>query len=396
MQLRHADLAVGERTLFSYRIVSRLYFHLSVLFVLFAVSGLDTLAIEAVLAVYGLCIVLAGPISRRLLLHTGPITTLVVGESAKALGLVLIAISPGTLTLAFAGQVLNGLGFGLTSTADPVVVNATFAGNPQRIGRFQATAQSLMFLTVLVAGVIGAFMFRWQTSAPLWFAAGATGLAVLLASRLPRAQAPAKVGAPTTSLRSLGHQQVRAAAYYVLTRGFMLAAFVGLLPFLLYERLALGVIPLSFALAAFSLAAFVTARYSQALLALAGPTVIVVGSVVLLALAFVVFAFTHDVVVAVAAMTITGAASGLVRPVTMRRLSQISQDHPQLPGLGQVAGLMERAFGIANAAVIVLGGVLITSFSFRTGMLLLAAILVVSEAAVLALARGDGSATPAG
>jgi hypothetical protein len=30
----------------------------------------------------------------------------------------------------------------------------------------------------------------------------------------------------------------------------MLAAFVGLLPFLLYERLALGVIPLSFALGA--------------------------------------------------------------------------------------------------------------------------------------------------
>jgi len=243
--------------------------------------------------------------------------------------------------------------------------------------------------------VIGAFMFRWQTSAPLWFAAGATVLAALLASRLPRAQAPAKVGAPTTSPRSLGRQQVRAATYYVLTRGFMLAAFVGLLPFLLYERLALGVIPLSFALAAFSLAAFLTARYSQALLALAGPTMIMASSVLLLAAAFVVFGFTHDVAVSVVAMTITGAASGLVRPVTMRRLSQISKDNPRLPGLGQVAGLMERAFGIANAAVIVLGGVLITSFSFRTGMLLLAAILGVSESAVLALARGDSTTTPA-
>jgi predicted MFS family arabinose efflux permease len=118
-----------------------------------------------------------------------------------------------------------------------------------------------------------------------------------------------------------------------------------------------------------------------------------VSSVLLLAAAFVVFAFTHDVAVAVVAMTITGAASGLVRPVTMRRLSQISKDHPELPGLGQVAGLMERAFGVANAAVIVLGGILITSFSFRTGMLLLAAILVLSEGAVLALARGSTAST---
>lgn len=393
MQLQPADLAAGVRTLFSYRIVSRLYFHLSVLFVLFAVSGLGTLAIETVLAVYGLCIMLAGPISRRLLQQAGPITTLVVGESMKALGLVLIAISPGTVALAFAGQALNGLGFGLTSTADPVVVNATFEGRPEGIGRFQATAQSLMFLTVLVAGVVGAFMFEWRTRSPLWFAAGATLVAVLLASRLPRGHAPAKVSAPTTSPRALGSQQVRAAAYYVLTRGFMLAAFVGLLPFLLYERLALGVIPLSFALGAFSLAAFLTARYSQKLLALLGPTAIMVSSVLLLAAAFVVFAFTHDVAVAVVAMTITGAASGLVRPVTMRRLSQISKDHPELPGLGQVAGLMERAFGVANAAVIVLGGILITSFSFRTGMLLLAAILVLSEGAVLALARGSTAST---
>ena len=43
----------------------------------------------------------------------------------------LIAISPGTLALAFAGQAMNGLGFGLTSTADPVVVNGTFEGHPE-------------------------------------------------------------------------------------------------------------------------------------------------------------------------------------------------------------------------------------------------------------------------
>lgn len=383
-----AELASSVRKLRLYRIVSRLYFHLSVLFVLFATAGLGTLAIETVLAVYGLCIMLAGPISRRLLARVGPVSTLVVGESMKAVGLVLIALSPGTVALAFAGQALNGLGFGLTSTADPVVVNAVFEGHPEGIGKFQATAQSLMFLTALVAGVIGAFMFLWEPDSPLWFAAAATAVAVLVASRLPRGSGPAKISAPTTRWRSLDPRQVRAVGYYVLTRGFMLAAFVGLLPFLLYERLALGIVPLAGALAAFSLAAFVTARYSQKLLGLAGPTRLMVTSVVLLAAAFVVFAYTDDVTITVVAMTITGAASGVVRPVTMRRLSQISKDSPERPGLGPVAGLMERAFGIANAAVIVLGGVLITSLSFRTGMLLLAAILVVSEAAVLALARG--------
>ncbi|MGF7233390.1 MAG: MFS transporter, partial [Frankia sp.] len=188
--------------------------------------------------------------------------------------------------------------------------------------------------------------------------------------------------------------QRTAAGYYVLTRGFMLSAFVGLLPYLLYRILAFTVIELSGALAAFSAFAFLTARYSQVILARFGIQVVMYATAVLLTGAFLVFALWENPTASVVAMAIMGGASGAVRPVTIRSLSHISSTEPGAPPMGRVVGAMERAFGLGNALVIFLGGILIVQTSFRTGMLVLAAVYVAGQGVLLASSRPRVAVTP--
>jgi hypothetical protein len=262
----------------------------------------------------------------------------------------------------------------------------------------------MMFLATLVAGISGALLFRIGSAVPLWAAAAASGAAAVLAARLPgaassssessSAPAGASAGPPGGASARPGGESKRGAlvpaqravvGYYVMTRGFMLAAFVGLLPYLLYRILHFSVLELAGALAAFTVLAYLTARFSQALLARLGIATIMAGSTALLAGAFVVFALFRHPWPSMIAMAVMGAASGAVRPVTMRRLSQIAGDDPAALPVGVVAGMMERIFGLCNALAIFLGTILIVETSFPTGMLLMATVYVGTQAVVFAL-----------
>lgn len=361
------------RLLRLYRVSSRLYFHLSVLFVLLLTRGQGLVAVEVELAVYGLAIVAAGPVATALGRFDSGRRTLVGGEILKATGLVLLASDPGAPAIAVAAQVINGFGFGLTSMTDPVVVAAALEGDTREMGRFQASAQSLMFLSTLLAGVAGAALFEWRATAPLWFSAGATLVSAAVAARLPSGSTPVVgVRGPGRRPRALTRRQLRVAGYYALTRGFMLAAFVGVLPFLLYREEHVGVLGLAFALGAFSAGAFATASTSQRLLQAVGEGPVLAASCGLLLGAFVCFSFTRDVTVTVLAMTVMGAGSGTVRPVTMRLLGEMSRSRPEGAGLGEVSRRMESAFGVVNAVVIAATGMLVVHTSFRSGMLVLA------------------------
>ncbi|MGF7234783.1 MAG: hypothetical protein ACQSGP_07470, partial [Frankia sp.] len=158
----------------AYRVVSRLYFHLSVLYVIFAVHGEGPTAIGAILAAYGVAIVIAGPVSAAVIARIGADRALIAGEVIKAAGLVILALDPGLLPLALAGQVVNGIGFGIGQAADPLVLTKMCAGDSVTIGRIAASAQSKMFLATLVAGVSGALLFRIDSVVPLWAAAAAS------------------------------------------------------------------------------------------------------------------------------------------------------------------------------------------------------------------------------
>jgi len=382
------------RLFVGYRVVSRLYFHLSVLYVILLTWDHGPLAIAAVLAAYGATLSVVGPLTGRWVRTRGAGWSLVVGESLKAAGLLLMAVGGHLLAVALLAQVLNGAGFGLAITADPVAARSVVGGDVAAMGQLQSSTQSLMFLSVLVSGVAGGFAFLVSERVPLLAgaaaAAAAAGIAALLGRHLasPGAatSAPATAGSGATGGAAGGTagSTVAGAAterfrllpvertwvtYYVLTRGFMLGAFVGLLPYQLYRVVEVSVQGLALVLAAFSLAAFVAARYVNAGLTRWGERPLAVGTVVVLLAAFATFALTTSLWASTVAMALMGAASGGVRPAAIARLSAVARDHRGGAIPGTVIGGMERAFGICNAAVILVGGVLIALADVRTALL---------------------------
>lgn len=366
------------RTFVAYRLVSRGYFHLSVLFVFLLQSGHSTLAVTTVLAVYGLAMAVMTPLTPRMVGRLGAGRALTAGELLKATGLVMLALGASSLPVAIAAQVVNAVGFALTLSADAALAGRL--GDADTVRKLQASTQSLMFIALLVSGVAGGGLYlaghRWPLLAGAVTAVAASGLAAVLSSGMPDAPAPATGGVAggTAGARRLHPPEVRWIVYYVMTRGFMLGTFIGLLPYLIFRVLHAGVLALTVYLAAYSLAAFATARYANKLIGRFSAPVFAAGTAATLLLSLTVFAVSSSAAPVVAAMVLLGAASGCVRPATMAELAGASQQLRGGPVPGWLVSRMEGLFGLCNAGVVLLGGVVIHYWSFTTAMLTLCAV----------------------
>ncbi|MDQ1744969.1 MAG: hypothetical protein QOE23_3308 [Pseudonocardiales bacterium] len=375
------------RTFVAYRLVSRGYFHLSVLFIFLLHAGHSVLSVAVVLASYGLAMAALTPVTPKLVARLGPGRALMSGELGKAAGLLLLAFGADHLGLAVLAQVINALGFALAISADAGVLNQI--AEPARVRELQASTQSLMFLALLVSGVAGGALYevapRWPIVAGAIAALAAAGIAGVLA-RSTRAPAAGRGSAPR-AVKRVAPEEVRWITYYVMTRGYMLGTFIGLMPFLIFSKLGASVFTLTLYLAAYTLAAFVTARYAHQILERAGVVRFAAVTAVVLLLALVIFAESSSTAVVVLALVLLGAASGCVRPATMAQLTAASQRFRGTPAPGWLLSRMEGLFGICNALVVLCGGAMISHWSFATAMLVLCLSYVLLQTAAELYAR---------
>lgn len=365
------------RILYAYRIVSRLYFHLPVLFVFFVLQGFSVFEAELLLGAFGLAVTLSFPLGARLRRGLRLKWIVALGELAKLAGLGLVVVS-GDPWLAAVGQAVNGVGFGLTQGTDPALLGKV-APDPEANARAQANTQSWMFLAVLVAGVAGAFAFDADREAVFLASMGSALVAAVLVV-LVREDAPA----PTSAAAAAAAPALTPSAqeewwmrYYVLLRAVTLAVFVGFLPYLFFERLELSLQWFGTVLGVFSVAAFVGARYAVLAMRTLGEGRMMQVTVALNVGALVLLATEPPIGVALVGMLLLGLSAGGVRPLTMSGLGERR---------GQLAGVMERRFGLLNAGVLVAGGALLDLTDFRTLLVALTVVYVV--ALLLALGRG--------
>lgn len=365
------------RLLYAYRIVSRLYFHLPVLFVFFVLQRFSTFGAELLLGAFGLAVTLSFPLGARLRSRVALKWIVAGGETLKLAGLALV-IATGDVWVAAAGQALNGIGFSLTQGTDPALLGK-LATSPQDNATAQANTQSYMFLSVLVAGVAGAFIFHADHDAVFVASMGAALLAALIVSlvrepRSERAPKPAATGGAPAASIEIAPQEEWWMRYYVLLRATTLAVFVGFLPFLFFERLHLSLQWFGVVLGIFSVAAFVGARYAVIVMRRAGQIRMMQLTIALNVASLVLFAFQPPLGVALVAMLLLGLSAGGVRPLTMSGLGERR---------GQLAGIMERRFGLANAGILVAGGALLDQAGFQSLMIVLTAAYAVSLVALL-------------
>jgi predicted MFS family arabinose efflux permease len=367
------------RLLYAYRIVSRLYFHLPVLFVFFVLQDFSIFEAEVLLGVFGLAVTLSFPLGARLRGRMALKWIIAGGELLKLAGLALL-IASGELWVAAAGQMLNGIGFSLTQGTDPALLGKVAVG-PEDNAKAQANTQSYMFLSVLVAGVAGAFIFDAERDAVFFASMGAALLAAVIVSLVhePRPErapkAPSRSRAPSIDITAQEEFWMR---YYVLLRATTLAVFVGFLPFLFFERLELSLQWFGAVLGIFSVAAFVGARYAVIVMKRAGQARMMQMTVGLNIASLVLFAFEPPLSVALVAMLLLGLSAGGVRPLTMSGLGNRR---------GQLAGIMERRFGLLNAMILIAGGALLDAADFQSLMIVLTAAYAVSLVVFLGRAR---------
>lgn len=373
----------GLRLFVVYRVVSRLYFHLSILYVFLLVRGHSPALVAVILAAYGFALTASTPFSKIVIARLGAGRALVLGEVLKAVGLLMLAFGARSIPVAVASQFVNAAGFCLGAGADPKILGELVKGNPTTLARVQASTQSLMFLAILVSGVGGGLLFALEPALPLVAggisAVAASAVAALLARKTSGPALAADQGrSPVVGVLRAERPWVW---YYVLTRGFMLGAFVGLLPYLLFRVVQIDVVQLSLCLASFSLAAFVAARFVGTLFIRISARVFAASSAVALIAAFGVFALSEDLWAILMALAVMGLASGGVRPVTMARLAVVASKERDGPIPSALIAHMERSFGICNALVVLGGGLLIAATSFRTAMFAMIVSYVIANAA---------------
>lgn len=390
----------GNPTLFVlYRVTSRLYFHLPVLFLHLYTSEIGFGNVIVLLALYGLVTMVTSGLGTALMPYLRQKNIIALGELMKAAGLVLILLGTRVGATDFwtvmLAQVVGGCGFSLAMSTDAGLLRTiTSAGPADAFARIQARSQSLMFIATLVAGSVGGILFayeaHWPFLAALLVALASAALIFMIDEPAPTGRRPAP-GAPVPA-PVLDRDQLFWTRFYALSRAFTLAPFVGFLPFYF---IMIGVDPFLFGavLGLFTLSGFGAALYTGAFLKRFGINALMAATVASMLGAMLLFGASEVLAdagidyfpVGLLAIGLLGLGSGGVRPVTMGNLDMSNLTPPQRTTL---LATMERNFGIYNGILLLVGGYVLVAFSYQTLMLLLAAVYLLMMAW---LATGKGA-----
>lgn len=369
----------ATRVFYGYRVLSRAYFHLPILWVWFVEDHRVRVWVAAILlATYSATLIFGAPIARRLQHYLPPARSMLVGEIVKAAGLLGLVLSGGNVPGVIAAQLVGGIGYSLAQGPDSVLLRSLYNDDETtEYSSHESRSMSLVFVSVLAAGVAGGFLYGWVPASPFIASICTSVLAVgaaMIMGRLAAAsgmldRASAAAPGPAAGAAAgngdqprRGRQAILTAGdwqwmlYYAMVRGLALAAFVALLPMVFFVDLKVHVSVFGVVLGSFSLFAYLSGRYgTRAVKGLPDPLIPLLSAVAL-AGAFSLFAAAHIFIVALAGMALLGTVNGVVRPLAMSRLQSIPKRSAAARGVA--VATMERCYGALNAVAIVAGGVI--------------------------------------
>lgn len=232
------------RLFMAYRVVSRLYFHLPVLFLLFWSLRAEYSTVTLLLATYSGASTIASDLAPRLSRILPAMRLVLLGEGMKSIGLALLVFGtlPGQVSIPvlLIAQLIGGTGFALALAADGGLLRVVAPGaDAKTLGHIQGRTQSMMFIATLVAGFIGGVLFDHEMHWALYAGIGASVMSmmvVLFIAEPPLQPVPVSLVAgaaqqPTAPIQfKLSRNQTTWVGFYAITRGFALAPFIGLLP----------------------------------------------------------------------------------------------------------------------------------------------------------------------
>ena len=362
---------------YSYRIISRLYFHLPILFAHFFFAGMGITITEILLMVYGLVIMLNSNTSVFLLGYIRQKSVIALGEFLKILGLVLIILGTqvaGTnLWMPFLGQIIGGTGFSMTvSTESGLLRSITNSAEPSLFGKIQSKSQSLMFIATLIGGASGGVLFNYEAHWPFYASILTNVLAIIAVLFIFEEKSPSKAYS-VSKIIEISPDQSFWMNYYALSRSVMLSTFIGFLPFF-FLMLQLDLNLMGIVLGMFSISAFLSAFMGNKILekiGVIGFMILTMGSMLT---SLLLLGFFNTLGVGLISISLLGFGSGCVRPLTMKNLD-ITVMNPQQRA--SLLSSMEKRFSLLNALILITGGYILIQQGFQALMFQMAIAYVI-------------------
>lgn len=353
-----------------YRISSRLYFHLAVLFVYFYIHDIDVFIIELLLASYGVMLMISSSWKSKLTRKLSEKSIIIVGDFIKLLGLVCLMFN-SNIFLLLIGQLLSGIGYSLTAGTDSSLLRTLLKDQDSKYQKIESSTNSIMFLSFLFAGIVGSILFSFNEYFIFYFSMVSNVISILAIISIKEGREGHR-GVHSKDKKDDIHQiddsnrVIFWRSYYAISRAFPLSIFVGFLPYMLFVNIEINLYFFGLVLSLFTFAGFLSARFFNTLTKKIDFKIITLSTMFLCGISMLLLGVVDNVYVSPVVVFLLGLASGGVRPLTIAHLNTNEMLSYQRIAL---FSSMEKLYGLWNALLLIVGGILLEFVGFRFLML---------------------------
>lgn len=374
-----SNLVNNVRAITAYRIFSRMYFYLPIIFPFFYVSGHGVETIELLLALYGIAVTFFIGLSKKITSFIGHKNALILGELFKITGLLLFILCAQKTSVLCLAQITMGIGYSLIVGNDTVILQQSFGENATAEYQIaQAKTNSYMFIALLLSGLVGAFLFAHSPILVMWLSIGAAILSVASILTMHYIKQDRVMPHSVISLPVMKE----ALRYYFIIRGLVLAVFVGVLPYFFFLLMHTTMVWFGVILSSFTLCGFLSSKYLTHRFKKISITTLSIGSIIVIAFAFLCLLFGNMYIGAVTTILL-GLLSGCVRPVTVANI-----DGKRF-NVEKTLNKAEFYYGIFNAFILVMAALFFKYSTFNTYIYFLVGICVLSSLFIYFTNQGD-------
>lgn len=368
-----------------YRSVSRLYFYLPILVMLFVSNGYTYLQVGILISAYSAAVFIAEIPVNLIIRSIAAKTSIIAGEGIKAAGLVALASST-SFHEALLAQIAMGFGYAIAAAGDSVVMTSSRLDS-ESYDRVQRVAHVMVLSVVISASIIGGVVAQfWSAVTAVWISAPAPVLAALVAyffdstSYENNKEKPASQRQPCSEI--FKHPNLLMGILnYGITRAIFMSMFVAFIPM---AYLILYKVPMSAfgaIIASYTLASILTAGYSDAILRKLGESRTLVISYFLLVSSGLMLVRPESLSwLQYLSPALMGFAAGITRPLATSKFNRLAGH-----GLrGRALSYGESVNAIFTIILILSICLTMDSHGIEMGLLLLSAFITVLSAVIMA------------
>lgn len=344
-----------------YRIFSRMYFYLPILFPFFYLSGQSVQQIELLLALYGVSTALAITIAKKIVGNIGHKKALLIGEILKIVSLLIFIFFHKYFFMLALAQIFMGIGYAMIVSNDTVILQQTFKGKQKnRCSAVQIKTNSYLFLSLLFSGLLGALFFKYSPSLVMWISI----LAAIFSFFSILSMIYAKENNTLENRKVTLPVDNTVLIYYCFIRGMIIPVFIGGLPYFFFIIKKTDMIWFGAILSSFTLSGFFSSKYFVEYFKKYRIASLFIGSLALICFAYLLLLF-GSLYLGLLTTILLGFLAGSVRPLAILNINTKKFD------IEKTLNRAEFFYGLLSSLLLIFAGLFFKYSNFNDYIYLL-------------------------